>query len=177
MSEAGPTDEQPTQSATAGGTYPSGSAVMPEAAMAPAKTRQRGSVLPIVLAGVALVVAAASLTAALMFRVQATELQSQVETLKSQQDEANAQQASLDAKLSDLTGQVGELEAATGESLSTYLSGLSRDVSSAEAAAQDAYFLAEEVSRRTDRFVECVNTYMKTVGDSGGGYYRYYFCQ
>ena len=177
MSEAGPTGQQPTQPATAGGTFASGSAVIPEAAIAPAKARHRAGAMPIVLASVALVVAAASLAAAFLFRAQATELQGQVETLRSQQAEASAQQASMNAKLSDLTGQVGELEAATGESLSTYLSGLRSDVASAEAAAQDAYFLAEEASRRTDRFVQCVNSYMKTVGDSGGGYYRYTYCQ
>ena len=177
MSEAGPTGQQPTQPPTAGGAFASGSAVIPEAAMAPAKARKRAGTVTLVLACVALVVAAASLAAAFLFRAQATELQGQVETLRSQQAEAIAQQASMNAKLSDLTGQVGELEAATGESLSTYLSGLSSDVASAEAAAQDAYLLADEVSRRTDRFVQCVNTYMETVGDSGGGYYRYYFCQ
>ena len=177
MSEAGRTGQQPTQPATSGGTFASGSAVIPEAAIVPAKKRQRAGALPIVLACVALVVAGASLAAAFLFRAQAVELQGQVEALQALQAEASAKQASMDAKLSDLTGQVGELEAATGESLSTYLSGLNSDVASAEAAAKDAYFLAEEVSRRTDRFVECVNTYMKTVGDSSGGYYRYYFCQ
>lgn len=177
MSEAGPTGQQPTRATDTSGTFPSGSGVNPEAAAALVKPRRQGRVVSIVLFGVALTVAAASLGAALVFRAQAVEMQGQVEALKSQQAELSAQQATLDAKLSSLTEQFGQLEASAGVPLATYLEGLSRDVASAEATAKNAYVIVDNLSRRTDRVVECINTYMKTVGDSRGGYYQYFFCQ
>ena len=45
-----------------------------------------------------------------------------------------------------------------------------------ENATVDSYTGFTSVNQRVEDLESCVNDYMKTVGDSGGGYYRYYFC-
>ena len=45
-----------------------------------------------------------------------------------------------------------------------------------EGAIVDSYTGFSTLDQRVDSLESCVNDYMKTVGDSGGGYYRYYFC-
>lgn len=45
-----------------------------------------------------------------------------------------------------------------------------------EGATVDSYTGFSSLNQRVGDLESCVNDYMKTVGDSGGGYYRYYFC-
>jgi hypothetical protein len=45
-----------------------------------------------------------------------------------------------------------------------------------EGAAVGSYTGFSTLNQRVEDLESCVNDYMKTVGDSGGGYYRYYFC-
>ena len=45
-----------------------------------------------------------------------------------------------------------------------------------EGAAVDSETGFSSLNQRVGDLESCVNDYMKTVGDAGGGYYRYYFC-
>ena len=49
-------------------------------------------------------------------------------------------------------------------------------ISIAESKASDAQSEAEDAQWSVDGAIDCVNEYMKTVGDSGGGRYTYYLC-
>ena len=104
-------------------------------------------------------------------------------SLQQEVDALRAQQAEVDTALASLNER-------TGEGLADYLQDLDWRVSAAENAASGAATDAQRaagmaqyaedyafsVDSRLGGVVECINTYMKTVGDSGGGYYRYYFC-
>jgi uncharacterized protein (UPF0333 family) len=48
--------------------------------------------------------------------------------------------------------------------------------SNAISLASDAQSEAEDAQWSVDGAIDCVNEYMKTVGDSGGGRYTYYLC-
>jgi len=109
-------------------------------------------------------------------QARSTQLQQQVDQLKAQQAEVDTTLAALDQR--------------TGTSLADYLQGLDERLSQAESRANSALGRADEaatnarfaqdyaaaVDFRVDDVVACVNRYMKTVGDSGGGYYQYFFC-
>lgn len=142
-----------------------------------------GSGKPLTLTIVALAVAGLSLILALIgvgvgvsAQARSVQLQQQVNQLEAQQDAADGTLAALDQR--------------TGTSLAEYLEGLDARLSKAEATANGASDRADEAASRAgfaeeyassvdfrlEEVVACVNRYMKTVGDSGGGYYQYFFC-
>lgn len=129
------------------------------------------------VAGIAAVVALAAVVLAGVAWNQARQLETQLAATQDELADVTAEQRDLSSTVSAVAGDVGDLQAATGESLSSYLAGLDRAVAQAQSDAQDAQFASQSLAARTEALVECVNDYMKTVGDSGGGYYRYYFCQ
>lgn len=133
--------------------------------------------LPLLVAGVAAIVAFAAVVLAGVSWNQARQLETQLAATQDELAEVNADQRNLASTVSAVAGDVGDLQAATGESLASHLAGLDRAVAQAQSDAQDAQFASQSLAARTEALVECVNEYMKTVGDSGGGYYRYYFCQ
>jgi hypothetical protein len=132
---------------------------------------------------VALAVASLSLILGVIGVGVGVSAQARNTQLQAQVDELEAQQAEVD-------GTLAALDQRTGTSLAEYLEGLDTRVSDAEATARGAFSRADEaassasfaeeyaysVDFRLDTVVECVNKYMKTVGDSGGGYYQYFFC-
>lgn len=132
---------------------------------------------------VALAVAGLSLTLALIgvgvgvsAQARSAELQEQVNRLEAQQAEVGGTLAALDQR--------------TGTSLAEYLEGLDARLSKAESTASGAASRADaaagragfaedyaySVDFRLEEVIECINRYMKTVGDSGGGPYQYFFC-
>lgn len=140
---------------------------------------KKARALPIaalVVAGVSLLLGGVGLIFGITAFSANAELRKQVDTLRAQQAEVDTALASLNER--------------TGEGLADYLQDLDRRVSAAESAANEAASEAQRaagiaqyaedyafsVDGRLGGVVECINTYMKTVGDSGGGYYRYYFC-
>jgi len=133
--------------------------------------------LPLLVAGIAAVVALAAVVLAGMTWNQARQLETQLAATQDQLADVTAEQRDLSSTVSAVAGDVGDLQAATGESLSSYLAGLDRAVAQAQSDAQDAQFTSRSLAARTDSFVDCVNTYMKTVADSGGGRYWFNFCQ
>ena len=135
------------------------------------------TIVALAVAGLSLILAVIGVGVGVSAQARSTQLQAQV-------DELAAQQAEVDGALADLDQR-------TGTSLVEYLEGLDTRVSDAEATARGAFSRADEaassasfaeesaysVGFRLNAVVECVNRYMKTVGDSGGGYYRYVFCR
>lgn len=144
---------------------------------APGDAGSGGTRLPLVVAAVAAVIALAAVVFAGASWNQARQLETQLVAAQDQLADVVSEQRGLASTVSAVAGDVGDLQAATGESLSSYLAGLDRAITEAQSDATDALLTAESLSGRTQALVECVNDYMKTVGDSGGGYYRYYFCR
>jgi len=66
---------------------------------------------------------------------------------------------------------------AGGQSLASELRAADRRIESLEDDLAEAKFGSNLTALRVQAFVECVNTYMRVVGDSGGGPYRYNFCR
>jgi len=129
------------------------------------------------IAGVAAVVALAAVVLAGVSWNQARQLQAELVATQDQLADVAAEQHDLSSTVSAVAGDVGDLQAATGESLSTYLAGLDQAITQAQVDAQDAQFTSRSLAARTDAFVECVNTYIKTVADAAGGRYWFNFCQ
>lgn len=139
---------------------------------------------PATLTLVALAVAGLSLILGLIGVGVGVSAQARNTQLQAQVDELEAQQAAVDGTLADLDQR-------TGTSLAEYLQDLDTRLGDAEAAARGAFTRADEaassarfaedyafgVDSRLSAVVDCVNKYMKTVGDSGGGYYQYFFCR
>lgn len=156
-----------------GSSIPTGSAVIPEAAV-PTGTRPRMPAIALVVAVLAVLVAGVGVVAALSMRTQLAQVESELEALQEAQGRIQATQASIEAELATLGGQVGNLEAAASQ---PSVSPGESNAMTALATASDAYQLASGVDFRLDQVVNCINEYMKTVGDSGGGRYQYFFCQ
>lgn len=143
----------------------------PEKAKPPVLT-----IVAVGLAALALLIGVVGIGVGVSASARNIQLQEQVDALRAQQAEVDGALAALDER--------------TGTSLAEYLEGLDARLSDAEAVASGAGSRADSamtragyaedyafsVNSRLDAVVECVNEYMKTVGDSGGGYYRYYFC-
>lgn len=151
----------------------------PVATSSAPSTRSKPSALNIValaVAGLSLILAVIGVGVGVSAQARNSKLQQQV-------DQLQAQQAAVDSTLH-------ELDQRTGTSLADYLKGLETRLSAAEATANSASSRADEaassasfaqdyassVDFRVDDVVACVIRYMKTVGDSGGGPYQYFFC-
>ena len=108
------------------------------------------------------------LVAALSATARVGELEAKVAKLSGEQAVISSDFGSLPAAIADLDSRVDRaVELATTAQFGA--AGAIEEAQDARRQADDAHFRADSVA-------ECVNTYMKTVGDSGGGYYRYYFC-
>jgi hypothetical protein len=92
-------------------------------------------------------------------------------------DLADTQSAVDDAHSSvvDLQTQLGDIADPSGGmgDLASRLDSLESDLSSATASIDDLTFGVDGI---VTHFTECINDYMKTVGDAGGGRYTYYLC-
>ena len=147
--------------------------------MSPPPASGKPSTLTIValaVAGLSLVLALIGVGVGVSAQARSAQLQQKVGELEAQQDAIDGTLAALDQR--------------TGTSLAEYLEGLDARLSTAEATASSASSRADEAASRAgfaeeyassvdfrlDEVVDCVNRYMKTVGDSGGGYYQYFFC-
>lgn len=108
------------------------------------------------------------LVAALSATARVVELEAQIAELSGEQTAISSNFGSLPNAIADLDNRIDQaVDLATTAQLGAVAAG--EEAQDARRQAEDAYF-------RADSIAECVNTYMKTVGDSGGGYYRYYFC-
>lgn len=67
--------------------------------------------------------------------------------------------------------------ATEGESVASELRAADRRIEQLETEMGEARFGSDLTALRVQAFVECVNTYMRVVGDSRGGPYRYNFCR
>ena len=108
------------------------------------------------------------LVAALSATARVVELEAKVAKLSGEQAAISSDFGSLPEAIADLDDRVDQaVDLATTAQFG---------VAAVGENAQDARRQADDAYSRADSIAECVNTYMKTVGDSGGGYYRYYFC-
>lgn len=108
------------------------------------------------------------LAAALSATARVVELEAKVAKLSGEQADISSDFGSLPEVIADLDNRVDQaVDLATTAQFG---------VAAVGEDAQDARRQADDAYSRADSIAECVNTYMKTVGDSGGGYYRYYFC-
>lgn len=64
-----------------------------------------------------------------------------------------------------------------GETIASELRTADRRIEELEDDLAEAKLGSNLTALRVQAFVECVNTYMRVVGDSGGGPYRYNFCR
>lgn len=64
-----------------------------------------------------------------------------------------------------------------GESVASELQAAERRIDQLETKLDENRFGGDLTALRVQTFVDCVNTYMKIVGDSAGGPYRYNFCR
>lgn len=108
------------------------------------------------------------LVAALSATARVVELEAKVAKLSGEQAAISSDFGSLPEAIANLDDRVDQaVDLATTAQFG---------VAAVGEDAQDARRQADDAYSRADSIAECVNTYMKTVGDSGGGYYRYYFC-
>lgn|GEM_PF-2430225 len=63
-----------------------------------------------------------------------------------------------------------------GPNLNSRLDSLESDLSDVESSVSDSESTSTDAQDSVDSLIDCVNDYMKTVGDAGGGRYTYYFC-
>lgn len=71
-----------------------------------------------------------------------------------------------------------DVQATTGgESVATELQAANQRIDRLETKLDESRFGGDLTALRVQAFVDCVNTYMRIVGDSAGGPYRYNFCQ
>jgi hypothetical protein len=95
-----------------------------------------------------------------------TDLTAELKTTQSRLDEVEATAASADQLLSGLGTVTSDLEDLRLQ-VDSMVGGSSLFASSS----------FSEVDDRIDALISCVNEYMETVGDAGGGRYYYYLCR
>lgn len=169
-----PTPPLPPRGSTASAPTPAAST--PEAARLASRKPSALTVLALAGAGLSLILGLIGIGVGVSAQARNVQLQQELDQLEAQQDAVDSTLAALDQR--------------TGTSLAEYLDGLdfrlsraesmaSGAASRAEAAASRAGFAEDyafSVDSRLEEVVDCINRYMKTVGDSGGGYYQYFFC-
>lgn len=141
--------------------------------------RTSGSTITMVALGVAalsMLIGLIGFGVGVSAQLRSVDLQKQVNDLQTQQDEVNGALAALDQR--------------TGISLGEYLEELDARIVQAETLTRGFLDRVDETARsvrfaeeyaygvdvRLDEVVTCINRYMKTVGDSAGGRYQYFFC-
>ena len=114
------------------------------------------------------VVSLVSLTQALNANAKVADLQSQIATLSQEQAQIASTQAKVDSNFGSLPSEL--------DALGTRITDVQQSVRAAGSSASEAIIAARQARVRADDIARCVNKYMKVVGDSRGGSYRYYFC-
>lgn len=150
-----------------------GSEELPE--QAPGNGR-RGHASTVAVA-LSLILAVLAVASTAVMWTQMRNMEGEITRLSAANDGVDSQQQELSATVSALSGDLDALQNASGVPLSTYLENLNSRASQAQRDARDAQIRSDLVASRTDELVSCVNEYMRIVADSGGGYYRFYFCK
>lgn len=132
----------------------------------PAGTKR--PVLMWVLAGLGCLVLVALVVTSFLSLQAARKASERVEALEDQV-------AQLSLEQGEISSQFGSLPEAFGV-LADRIAQVEMEASSARSAAEVANQRADDAQFRAEDIVRCVNRYMKTVGDAGGGRYTYYFC-
>lgn len=170
-SAAPPTEPEATKTKT-----PTPTPAAPASATAANGRPPSLTIVALAVAGLSLVLGLIGVGIGFSAQARSAQLQQQVDELEAQQDEVDGALSALDER--------------TGTSLAEYLEGLDERLRAAEATASDASTRADEAAglatyvqdyalrteTRISAVAACVNRYMETVGNSGGGYYRYVFC-